>query len=170
MGPVVCLADSYKGWILSGHAAMIPMGNGWGWALVVEDQTVMRRMIRNVLMNYGFSNVVGVDNGNAALEHLRSKDGQRIRLVVCDFHMPVMNGLEFLRELRRSPIFGKIPFLMVSDEARRDCIVEVLTAGANSYVIKPFSTETLYWHLEFVLSGSGKKKNKQDAIASTQAI
>lgn len=153
-------------WVLDidGRETLISLGNGWGWALVVEDQTVMRRMIRNILLNYGFSNVVGVDNGNAALDHLATPDGRNVRLVVCDYHMPVMNGIEFLRELRRSPVLGKIPCLMVSDEARRDCIVEALAAGANSYVIKPFSTETLYWHLEFVLSGSGQK-NSQDVVA-----
>lgn len=149
---------------------MIPAENGWGWALVVEDQQIMRVMVRNVLMNYGFSNVVGVDNGYAAIEYLSSPDGRKIRLVVCDFHMPVMNGLEFLRELRRSPIFGMIPCLMVSDEARRDRIIETLASGANSYVIKPFSTETLYRHLEFVLTGPVTRKSSRDAMASIQVI
>ena len=107
--------------------------------LIVDDFATMRRIVRNVLKQVGFTNMIEADNGKAALKVLKK---EKIDLILCDWNMPEMPGIELLREIRSDEELKDIPFVMVTAEAQKDNILEAVKAGVTSYVIKPFTAET----------------------------
>lgn len=108
--------------------------------LVVDDFSTMRRIVRNLLKELGYTNVEEAEDGSAALSKLR-KD--RFDFVVSDWNMPVMDGLTMLQNIRADPALKSIPVLMVTAEAKRENIVAAAQAGASGYVVKPFTAATL---------------------------
>lgn len=108
--------------------------------LVVDDFSTMRRIVKNLLQDIGFSNMSEAENGQAALNLLRS---QPFDFVVTDWNMPGMTGIELLKNIRSDPALAKIPVLMVTAEAKREQIVEAAQSGVNGYIIKPFTADTL---------------------------
>ncbi|MEO6986322.1 MAG: chemotaxis response regulator CheY [Paralcaligenes sp.] len=108
--------------------------------LVVDDFPTMRRIIKNLLKDLGYENVDEAENGAMGLEKLRNG---AFDLVVSDWNMPVMDGLTMLTQIRADAGLAKVPVLMVTAEAKKDNIIAAAHAGANGYVVKPFTAATL---------------------------
>jgi two-component system, chemotaxis family, chemotaxis protein CheY len=110
--------------------------------LVVDDFSTMRRIVRNLLVELGFTNTLiqEAEDGNAALALLRS---QPIDLVVTDWNMPNMTGIDLLRAIRADASLKSLPVLMVTAENNRDQIIAAAQSGVNGYVVKPFTAVTL---------------------------
>ena len=117
--------------------------------LVVDDFATMRRIVKNILKQLGFENIVEADDGKAALRVLES---QHIDFIVSDWNMPNMNGLEFLKAVRSNEKFKDIPFLMVTAEALKENIVAAVKAGVSNYIVKPFTAETLKEKIEKIFA------------------
>ena len=116
--------------------------------LIVEDFATMRRIIRNILRQAGYLHVIEADDGMSALRKLR---GERIDLVIADWNMPNMTGLDLLKVMRSEEGLRDIPFLMVTAEGKKDNIIEAIQSGASSYLVKPFTPESLSRKIEEVL-------------------
>jgi len=108
--------------------------------LVVDDFPTMRRIIRNLLKELGFVNVEEAEDGAAGLE--KARDGS-FQFVISDWNMPNMDGLSMLQAIRADANIGKMPVLMVTAEAKKENIIAAAQAGANGYVVKPFTAATL---------------------------
>jgi two-component system chemotaxis response regulator CheY len=117
--------------------------------LVVDDFATMRRIIRNLLQDLGFTNVSEADDGKTAWPMLESGN---FDLLVTDWNMPGMPGLDLLKAVRADARLAKLPVLMLTAEAKREQIVEAAQAGVNGYVIKPFTAETLKAKLDKILA------------------
>ena len=118
--------------------------------LVVDDSSTMRRIITNTLNKLGHHDVVEASNGREGLERLT---GGGVDMIITDWNMPEMSGIDFIRELRGSEAASRIPVLMVTTNAAKDDIVVALKAGVNNYVVKPFSPETMKEKIEALLAG-----------------
>lgn len=108
--------------------------------LIVDDFSTMRRIVRNLLKELGYTNVDEAEDGAMALAKLRS---EQFDFVVSDWNMPGMDGLEMLKQIRADATLAKIPVLMVTAEAKKENIIAAAQAGANGYVVKPFTAATL---------------------------
>lgn len=108
--------------------------------LVVDDFSTMRKIIKNILRQLGYTNVVEADDGTTAWEVL-NKDN--IEFIVSDWNMPNMPGIDLLRKVRASEEYADIPFLMVTAEAQQENIIEAVQAKVSNYIVKPFTPETL---------------------------
>ena len=116
--------------------------------LVVDDFATMRRILKNILKQLGFKNLVEADDGTTAWDVLEE---QKIDLVLCDWNMPKMTGLELLKKVRASEKHVKVPFLMVTAEAQKQNVIEAVQAGVSNYVVKPFTAEAISDKLEKIL-------------------
>jgi len=108
--------------------------------LVVDDFSTMRRIVRNLLKELGYANVDEAEDGVMALAKLRAES---FDFVVSDWNMPNMDGLTMLQNIRADPALAKLPVLMVTAEAKKENIIAAAQAGANGYVVKPFTAATL---------------------------
>jgi two-component system chemotaxis response regulator CheY len=108
--------------------------------LIVDDFTSMRRIIRNILKEIGYMYVDEAENGLAAHNKLQTTD---FDFIICDWNMPEMNGLALLTAVRAKDETKHIPVLMVTAEAKKENIIAAAQAGANGYVVKPFTSLTL---------------------------
>ena len=108
--------------------------------LVVDDFSTMRRIVRNLLKEIGYNNTDEAEDGQVALNKLRAGAFQ---FVVSDLNMPNMNGFELLREIRADAKLKSLPVLLVTAEARKEDIITAAQAGANGYIVKPFTKATL---------------------------
>jgi len=108
--------------------------------LVVDDFPTMRRIVRNLLKELGFENVEEAEDGAMALDKLRADNFQ---FVVSDWNMPNMDGLTLLQHIRSDAALKATPVLMVTAEAKKENIIAAAQAGANGYVVKPFTAATL---------------------------
>ena len=108
--------------------------------LVVDDFSTMRRIVRNLLKELGFSNVYEAEDGVDALKKLRA---YTFDFVVSDWNMPNMTGIELLIEIRKDEALKHLPVLMVTAEAKKENIIAAAQAGASGYVVKPFTSVTL---------------------------
>jgi two-component system chemotaxis response regulator CheY len=108
--------------------------------LVVDDFSTMRRIVRNLLKELGYAEVDEAEDGVQALQKLRS---EKYDFVVSDWNMPNMDGLEMLKQIRADAALSKLPVLMVTAEAKKENIIAAAQAGANGYVVKPFTAATL---------------------------
>lgn len=108
--------------------------------LVVDDFSTMRRIIKNLLRDLGFTNIQEADDGNTALPMLQNGD---FDFVVTDWNMPGMQGIDLLREIRKDDNLAHLPILMVTAEAKREQIIMAAQAGVNGYIVKPFTAVTL---------------------------
>ncbi|MCB6184404.1 chemotaxis response regulator CheY [Leeia sp. TBRC 13508] len=121
--------------------------------LVVDDFSTMRRIVRNLLKELGFSNVDEAEDGQIALHKLQN--GQ-FDFVVSDWNMPNMTGIELLKAVRADPGLKALPFLMITAEAKKENIIEAATAGASGYIVKPFTAATLDEKLNKIFQNVGK--------------
>jgi two-component system, chemotaxis family, chemotaxis protein CheY len=117
--------------------------------LVVDDMSTMRRIVKNVLRQIGFSDIVEAENGQEALGKLKTGG---FGLVVSDWNMPVMQGIDLLRAIRADPDLKALPFLMVTAEAQKENIIEAVQAGVSNYIVKPFTAEALQEKLDKIFS------------------
>lgn len=117
--------------------------------LVVDDMSTMRRIVKNVLRQIGFSDIVEAENGQDALGKLKCGG---FGLVVSDWNMPVMQGIDLLRAVRADPNLNSLPFLMVTAEAQKENIIEAVQAGVSNYIVKPFTAEALQEKLDKIFS------------------
>ena len=108
--------------------------------LVVDDFVTMRRIVRKILRDLDFRNIIEAEDGLAALEVLKSA---KIDLIVSDWNMPRMTGLELLKEVRGNDKLKDTPFLMVTAEAQKENILEAVKAKVSNYIVKPFTAATL---------------------------
>ena len=113
--------------------------------LVVDDFSTMRRIIKNLLKDLGFTNIQEADDGNTALPMLVNGD---FDFVVTDWNMPGMQGIDLLRAIRADEKLKHLPVLMVTAEAKKEQIVAAAQAGVNGYVVKPFTAATLKGKLD----------------------
>ena len=121
--------------------------------LIVDDFSTMRRIIRNLLKELGFTNVDEAEDGVAALAKLR---GGNFEFVVSDWNMPNMTGIELLRAIRADDTLKHLPVLMVTAEAKKENIIEAAQAGASGYVVKPFTAAVLEEKLNKIFEKMGK--------------
>jgi two-component system, chemotaxis family, chemotaxis protein CheY len=115
--------------------------------LIVDDFATMRKIVRNVLKQIGFTNMTEADNGKNALKILKKEN---IDLILCDWNMPEMPGIDLLKAIKSDDDLKNIPFVMVTAEAQKDNIIEAVKAGVNSYIVKPFSAETVNEKLNII--------------------
>jgi two-component system, chemotaxis family, chemotaxis protein CheY len=118
--------------------------------LIVDDFATMRKVIRNLLKQGGFENIVEAEDGVAALKVLQS---QKVDFVISDWNMPNMSGLELLKAVRGSDDLKELPFLMVTAEALKDNVVAAVKAGVSNYIVKPFTAEVLTEKIEKIVKG-----------------
>ena len=116
-------------------------------ALVVDDSRAMRLVLKKIMNDVGFE-VSEAGDGSEALIRLKQLDS--VDLMLVDWNMPVMDGLEFVRAVRKDQSYDEVPVMMVTTEDGMDKIVEALEAGANEYVMKPFTSETIIEKLEIL--------------------
>lgn len=117
--------------------------------LVVDDMSTMRRIVKNVLRQIGFSDIVEAENGQDAMTKLKAGG---FGLVVSDWNMPIMQGIDLLRAVRADANLKTLPFLMVTAEAQKENLIEAVQAGVSNYVVKPFTAEVLQGKLEKIFS------------------
>ncbi|SFV26102.1 two-component system, chemotaxis family, response regulator CheY [Pseudoxanthomonas sp. YR558] len=108
--------------------------------LIVDDFSTMRRIIKNLLNDLGYTNTAEAEDGNSALTALSQGS---FEFVVTDWNMPGMTGIELLKAIRADDRFKTLPVLMVTAEAKREQIIEAAQNGVNGYIIKPFTAQTL---------------------------
>ena len=120
--------------------------------LVVDDFSTMRRIIKNLLRDLGFNNTSEADDGLTALPML--KNGS-FDLLVTDWNMPGMQGIELLKEVRSDENLKSLPVLMVTAEQKKEQIVEAAQAGVNGYIVKPFTAQILKEKLEKIFERIG---------------
>ena len=116
--------------------------------LIVDDYKTMLRIIRNLLKQLGFNNVDEATDGSAALQKLRDKP---YGLVISDWNMEPMSGLELLKEVRADGKLNGLPFIMITAESKTDNVVAAKQAGVSNYIVKPFNAETLKTKLATVV-------------------
>ncbi|MBZ0097083.1 MAG: chemotaxis response regulator CheY [Sulfuricella sp.] len=127
--------------------------------LVVDDFSTMRRIVRNLLKELGYSNIEEAEDGLDAMQKL---NGGNFDFVISDWNMPNMDGLQLLRSIRASSQLKKLPVLMVTAEAKKENIIAAAEAGASGYVVKPFTAATLDEKLMKIFQ---KAQNAQNAGA-----
>jgi two-component system chemotaxis response regulator CheY len=108
--------------------------------LIVDDFSTMRRIVRNLLKEIGFSNAEEAEDGAVALAMLKAS---KFDFVVSDINMPNMNGFELLKSIKSDDSLKAIPVLMVTAEAKKEDIVQAAQGGAAGYIVKPFTKATL---------------------------
>ena len=108
--------------------------------LVVDDFATMRRILRNILKQIGFTNISEADDGKTALKELKK---EKYDLILCDWNMPEMQGIDLLNEIRSDDELKGTPFVMVTAKAQKNNIIQAVKAGVNSYIVKPFTAETI---------------------------
>jgi two-component system chemotaxis response regulator CheY len=113
--------------------------------LIVDDFSTMRRIIKNLLRDLGFTNTAEADDGITALPMLQSG---AFDFLVTDWNMPGMSGIDLLRQVRADERLRHLPVLMVTAEAKREQIIEAAQAGVNGYVVKPFTAQALKEKIE----------------------
>ena len=122
--------------------------------LIVDDFSTMRRIVRNLLKELGFTNVDEAEDGQIALQKLNSLP---FDFVVTDWNMPNMDGLTLLQNIRATPSLKHLPVLMITAEAKKENIIAAAQAGASGYIVKPFTAATLSEKLEKIFEKMGQK-------------
>ena len=124
--------------------------------MVVDDFDTMQKIIRNILLEIGYDDITYAKNGMIALQALQ-KD--KIDLIISDWNMPTMNGLELLKAIRGTPTLAHLPFVMVTAEAEQKHITEAIQAKVDAYILKPFSGDMLGEKIKAALRVAEERKN-----------
>ncbi|PAF53401.1 two-component system response regulator [Helicobacter sp. 13S00482-2] len=117
--------------------------------LVVDDSSTMRRIIKNTLQRLGYEDILEGENGLEAWQVLDTTED--VKVLITDWNMPEMNGLELVKKVRADPRYGEIPIIMVTTEGGKAEVITALKAGVNNYIVKPFTPQVLKEKLEVVL-------------------
>ena len=118
--------------------------------LIADDYKTMLKIIRNLLKQLGFGNVEEATDGDAALQKIRNKN---YGLVISDWNMEPMSGLQLLKEIRLDAKLKDVPFIMVTAESKTENVIAAKEAGVNGYIVKPFTAATLKSKIDTVLAG-----------------
>ncbi len=118
--------------------------------LAVDDSPTMRRIIINTLKRAGYTDIIEATDGKDALAKMKV---DKVDFVITDWNMPEMDGLTFVTNVRNNPEHKDLPILMVTTRSVKDDIIEAMKAGVNSYIVKPFTPDTLKEKIESVLVG-----------------
>jgi len=118
--------------------------------LVVDDFSTIRRIVKNILKQIGYTDIDEAEDGNGALAKLRQ---YQYDLMVSDWNMPDMTGLDLLKAIRTDSALSGIPVLIVTAEAKKEDVVEAIKAGVNNYIVKPFTAEALREKIEKIFDG-----------------
>ncbi len=118
--------------------------------LVVDDFATMRRIVKNILTQLGYKNIIEADDGTTALDILKQ---EKIDLIISDWNMPKMTGLDLLKAVRADSGMADTPFIMVTAEAQQDNIILAVKAKVSQYIVKPFTAETLGEKIDKVFNG-----------------
>ena len=116
--------------------------------LLVDDFSTMRRIIKNLLKDIGYTNVDEAEDGAVALDKLKD---EKFEFIISDWNMPNMTGIELLKAVRADSDLKGLPFLMVTAEAKPENVTEALGAGVNNYIVKPFTSATLKEKIDKIL-------------------
>lgn len=116
--------------------------------LVVDDFATMRRIVKNILKQLGYTNILEADDGTTALDVLKK---EKIDMVISDWNMPKMTGLDLLKAVRADAGMANLPFIMVTAEAQQDNIILAVKAKVSQYIVKPFTADTLGEKIKKVL-------------------
>ena len=122
--------------------------------LVVDDFSTMRRIVRSLLKESGYTDVDEAEDGAVALKKLLAS---KFDFVVCDINMPNMNGFQLLNEVKSNDLLKHIPVLMVTAEARKEDILLAAKSGAAGYIVKPFTKNILDEKINLILTKLGMK-------------
>ena len=117
--------------------------------LIVDDFSTMRRIIKNILKEIGYTNVDEADDGSTALEKL--KDGG-FDFIVTDWNMPIMPGIELLKAVRKDAKLKTLPVLMVTAEKSEQNVKDAVAAGVSNYIVKPFTAASLKERIDLIIS------------------
>jgi two-component system chemotaxis response regulator CheY len=117
--------------------------------LVVDDFLTMRRILKNILKQVGFKTMEEAEDGAQALEMIKNADPS-FDLIIADWNMPKMTGIELLKAIRADPELKHLPVIMVTAEAQKSRVLEAVQAGVSNYIVKPFTAETVKGKLEQV--------------------
>jgi len=120
--------------------------------LVVDDFSTMRRIVKNILKQLGYTEIEEAEDGVQALAKLREKS---CSFIISDWNMPNMSGLDLLKNVRNDEALKHLPFLMVTAESEKDNILAAVGAGVSNYIVKPFTAEVLKEKMEKVLEKHG---------------
>ena len=123
--------------------------------LVVDDMTAMRKILKTLLAQLGYKNVDEAEDGKQALEILR-QNPNKYGLVITDWNMPNMTGIELVQAIRSDEKLKHLPILMVTAEAKKENVLAAIKAGVNNYIVKPFTAETLKEKIEKIFSALQK--------------
>lgn len=121
-------------------------------AIVVDDSKAMRTILKRLLCDCGYDQIDEAENGKVALDVLRN--GPRPALMLVDWNMPEMNGLEFVTAVREVPLFNRTVIMMITTETAVERVEQAILAGADEYLMKPFSKEVLLEKLELLKATS----------------
>ncbi|MDX5446588.1 MAG: chemotaxis response regulator CheY [Zoogloeaceae bacterium] len=121
--------------------------------LVVDDFSTMRRIVRNLLKELGYTNVDEAEDGLVALQKLEAGG---FDFVVTDWNMPNMDGLTLLQNIRKSSSLKHLPVLMITAEAKKENIIAAAQAGASGYIVKPFTAATMAEKLQKIFERMGQ--------------
>jgi two-component system chemotaxis response regulator CheY len=113
--------------------------------LVIDDMSTMRKIIKKMLNEVGFTNLTEADDGATAWPMMQKahEDGEPYEFIVSDWNMPIMSGLDLLKKVRASEEFKQLPFLMITAESEQGNVVIAVKAGVSNFIVKPFSAATL---------------------------
>jgi two-component system chemotaxis response regulator CheY len=125
--------------------------------LVVDDFPTMRRIVKTLLKQLGYGNIIEAEDGEQAYKVLKSTPD--IEFIVSDWNMPNMTGLELLKTVRADDKLKHLPFLMVTAEAEKENIIEAVKSGVSNYVVKPFTATTLKEKMAKVFQTLASKKS-----------
>jgi len=123
--------------------------------LIVDDMAAMRKILKTLLAQLGYKNVDEAEDGKQALEKLR-QNPDKYGLVITDWNMPNMTGIELVQAIRSDEKLKHLPVLMVTAEAKKENVLMAIKAGVNNYIVKPFTAETLKEKLEAIFSSLNK--------------
>ena len=127
--------------------------------LLVDDSTSLRAMVKNQLLGMGYKKIFEAENGSVALEQVKGSlaTGSSFNLILCDWNMPVMNGINFLVEIKADIKLRSIPVLIVTAESDVKQVVQAISAGASDYIVKPFDENILAEKMKAVWKRTGGK-------------
>lgn len=123
--------------------------------LIVDDFSTMRRLIKKILTELGADDVKEAENGSNAWDILNQ---EKIDLVICDWNMPNMSGMDLLEKVRADASLAAIPFIMVTAEGKKDNVIAATQKGVTGYVTKPFNAESLRSKIKTMFGNAGSKK------------
>lgn len=111
--------------------------------LVIDDMPSIRDLVKNQLKTMGYKTIFEAQDGEEALEflHKQLKEGEPVQLVISDWNMPKLKGLELLKKVRASQEFKELPFVLLTSEAEREQVTEAVLSGVSQYIVKPFSAK-----------------------------